>query len=176
MPPDPRGRGTASSTLSARTEPASGKPVPRPGGAAKSPVASAPARPPATRHVDRDQVLVSSVVVAFLLLTVAAVGLQVKGNARTDRSVGQVTGTLARVYDQQTAFRLINQRFATWPELKAQGMALPMSHRVLASNASPSHWFIKVRDTQTGVVCSRTGELFDEGPLERPPSCSTGAR
>lgn len=157
-------------------EPASRKPVPRPGAAAKPPVASAPARPPATRHVDRDQVLVSSVVVAFLLLTVAAVGLHLNGNARTDRSVGQVTGTLTRVYEQQTAFRILNQRFATWPELEARGMALPTEQHVLASNASRSHWYMKLRDTSTGVVCSRTGELFDDSPFDRQPSCATSAR
>lgn len=171
MPPDPRARGPLSSTVSPRTAPASGKPAPRPGASAKPPVASAPARLPSTRRADQDQVLVSSVIVAFLLLTLAAVGVKVRGNARTDRSRAEVSGTLTRVYDQQTAFRLLNQRFATWPELEAQGMALPTSHRVLASNASPSHWFMKVRDTNTGVVCSRTGELFDEDPSERPPTC-----
>jgi hypothetical protein len=31
---------------------------------------------------------------------------------------------------------------------------------------------MSVRDTSTGIVCSRTGELFDDSPLDRQPSCS----
>lgn len=135
-----------------------------------------PARVTAAARADRDQVFVTSVIVAFALLTLAAVGVKVKSNVRNDRSRNEISGTLTRVYEQQTAFRILNQRFATWPELEARGMALPTEQRVLASNASPSHWYMKLRDTSTGVVCSRTGELFDDSPFDRQPSCANGAR
>lgn len=121
----------------------------------------------------RDNVFVTSIVVAFVFLTVAIAGVKVTGSMKQDRSRTAITGTLTKVYEQQTAFRVLNQRFATWPELEARGMTLPDQQRVVASNASRSHWFMAVRDTNTGIVCSRTGELFDDSPLDRLPSCSS---
>lgn len=124
----------------------------------------------------RDNVFVTSIVVAFVFLTVAIAGVKVSGSMKQDRSRTAITGTLTKVYEQQTAFRVLNQRFATWPELEARGMALPLQQRVEASNASRSHWFMSVRDTNTGIICSRTGELFDDSPLDRTPSCSDRLR
>lgn len=123
-------------------------------------------------RAQRDNVLVTSLVVVFVLLTVVIAGLKVRGSMTADRSASAVTGTLTRVYEQQSAFRILNQRFATWPELRARGMTLPSEQRVVESNASRSHWFMSVRDTSTGIICSRTGELFDDSPLDRTPSCS----
>ena len=120
----------------------------------------------------RDHVFVTSIVVAFVFLTVAMAGVKMNGSMQQDRSRTAVTGTLSKVYEQQTAFRILNRRFATWPELQERGMAMPELQRVVASNASRSHWFMSVRDTSTGIVCSRTGELFDDSPLDRQPSCS----
>jgi hypothetical protein len=134
------------------------------------------ARTASVAREQRDNVFVTSIVVAFVFLTVAIAGVRVSGAMQLDRSRTAIAGTLTAVYEQQTAFRLLNQRFATWPELKARGMALPEQQRVIASNASRSHWFMAVRDSNTGVVCSRTGELFDDSPFDRTPSCSDGVR
>jgi hypothetical protein len=123
-------------------------------------------------RADRDNVVVTSLVVVFVMLTIAIASVTVNGNMKADRSRTAVSGTLTKVYQQQSAFRILNQRFATWPELRARGMTLPTDQRVVASNASRSHWFMSVRDTNTGIICSRTGELFDESPLERTPSCA----
>lgn len=117
--------------------------------------------------------MVTSVVVAFVFLTLAVAGMKVRQSMRVDGSRSAVTGTLVKVYEQQSAFRLLNQRFATWPELEARGMRLPEKQRVVRSNASRSHWFMQLRDTSTGVICSRTGELFDDSPFDRAPTCTT---
>lgn len=138
-------------------------------GAGAAPVSSA-------AREQRDSVFVTSIVVAFVLLTLAIAGVKVSGTMKADRSRTAVAGTLTKVYEQQTAFRVLNQRFATWPELRARGMSLPEQQRVVASNASRSHWFMSVRDTNTGIVCSRTGELFDDSPYDRQPNCSDASR
>jgi hypothetical protein len=137
------------------------------------------APPPAAASVtraERDNVLVTSLVVVFVLLTIAIASLKVSGSMKADRSRTAVSGTLTKVYAQQSAFRILNQRFATWPELRARGMRLPTEQRVVESNASRSHWFMSVRDTNTGIICSRTGELFDDSPLDRKPSCSNDSK
>lgn len=143
-----------------------------------APVAAA-GRPRATlvgsaAREQRDNVFVTSVVVAFVFLTVAIASVKVRGSMQQDASRTAIAGTLTQVYEQQTAFRVLNRRFATWPELQARGMTLPGEQRVVATNASRSHWFMAVRDTATGIVCSRTGELFDDSPFARQPSCSGG--
>jgi len=140
---------------------------------APTPAQAAPATATAAR-AQRDNVFVTSIVVAFVFLTLAIAGVKVSGSMKQDRSRAAITTTLTNAYEQQAVFRVLNQRFATWPELSRRGMSLPVEQRVIASNASRSHWFMSVRDTNTGIVCSRTGELFDDSPFDRKPSCSSG--
>jgi hypothetical protein len=142
--------------------------VPTPTNTATAPVTATAARE------QRDNVFVTSIVVAFVFLTLAIAGVKVSGSMKQDQSRAAIATTLTQAYEQQAVFRVLNQRFATWPELARRGMALPAEQRVVASNASRSHWFMSVRDTNTGIVCSRTGELFDDSPFDRKPSCSTG--
>lgn len=132
------------------------------------------AAPLASRD-QRDGLLVTSVVIAFVLVALAIGSIEVSGNMRVDRSRNALGGTLAVVYQRQTEFRILNQRFATWPELEARGVSLPPRQQVVKSNATASHWFVALRDGETGMVCSRTGELFDDSPLDRTPTCSPGA-
>lgn len=163
-------RGTSPSSAGARvSRPA----VPQ--APAASPPRAAASVASATR-ADRESVLVTSVVVVFVMVAMVIAGLKVNGSRQQDRSRTAIAGTLSNVYEQQSAFRIINQRFATWPELKARGLRMPGEQRVVTSNASPSHWFMAVRDTNTGIVCSRTGELMDESPFERKPTCSDANR
>jgi hypothetical protein len=44
------------------------------------------------------------------------------------------------------------------------------------ANVTASHWFVALRDGDTGMICARTGELFDDGPLDRAPTCSPAVR
>ncbi len=169
----PVGRGTSSYPAAARVS----RPAVPPPPAASLPRAAATAASVAsTARAERDSVLVTSVVVVFVMIAVVIAGLKVNGSMQQDRSRTAIAGTLSNVYEQQSAFRIINQRFATWPELKARGLSMPGEQRVVTSNASPSHWFMAVRDTNTGIVCSRTGELMDESPFERKPTCSDAGR
>ena len=119
----------------------------------------------------QDGQIVTSVIVAFLLMVLVVASIRVRGSMRTSSSVAAVTGTLKTVQAKQSTFRLLNQRFATWRELEARGMRLPVDQAVVKSNASASHWFVSVRDRATGVICDKTGELFDEGPNDHRPVC-----
>ncbi len=130
--------------------------------------AAAAARPRGERKA---RSLVMGAVFAFVITggTVAAMNYQ--GNVAEGRSIAALQATLQVVHNEQANFRLINQRFATWPELEAGGAKLAPTQKVLKSNASSSHWFMSVFDRETGAICSQTGELFDEEPGERRPSC-----
>ena len=119
----------------------------------------------------QDGQIVTSVIVAFVLVILVVASVSVRGSMRTNESVAAVTGTLTTVHAQQSTFRLLNQRFATWSELEARGMRLPVDQAVVKSNASASHWFVSLRDSATGVICDKTGELVDEGPNDHRPVC-----
>ncbi|MBL0940220.1 MAG: hypothetical protein IBJ03_15100 [Gemmatimonadaceae bacterium] len=119
-----------------------------------------------------ESLLVSSLLATFALVTVAVASVTVTGNMQEERSRTAIAGTLAQVHQQQTSFRVLNQRFASWPELQAMGMKVPEGQRVVRSNATMSHWFVALRDDETGVTCSRTGELFDDSATDRSPTCS----
>lgn len=80
-------------------------------------------------------------------------------------------GTLGRASLEQMEFRAANQRFAFWEELAQRGAKLPDQLEVVATNASSSHWFLKVRDRTTGIACSRVGQLFDPPGLPVAPVC-----
>lgn len=141
---------------------------------ARNPATSAHA--PARRLVEwQDHLVVSSLVAVFVLVAVGLGFVQVRGGMVKDRSKTGVVNTLAVVHQEQAVFRATNQRFATWEELRDRGARIGPTQEVVASNASASHWFISVRDNKTGITCSRTGELFDEGPTDRPASCAERA-
>ena len=124
----------------------------------------------------QDGQIVTSLIVAFVLLVVAVASVSVRGNMRLTKSREAMTGTLKAVHERQSTFRLLNQRFATWRELEARGMVLPPEQSVVKSNATESHWFVSVRDSATGVICDKTGELFDEGPDDHVPLCRDPAK
>lgn len=124
----------------------------------------------------RDGLLVTSIVIAFVVVALAFGSLKISSDMQVDRSRSALGGSLAAVHQRQTEFRILNRRFATWPELEARGLTLPPSQRVVKSNATASHWFVALRDSDTGMICSRTGELFDDGPLDRAPTCSPAVR
>ena len=119
----------------------------------------------------QDGQIVTSVIIAFVLVILVVASVSVRGSMRANKSVAAVTGTLKTVHARQSTFRLLNQRFATWSELEARGMRLPVDQAVVKSNASASHWFVSLRDSATGVTCDKTGELFDEGPNDHQPVC-----
>ncbi len=124
----------------------------------------------------QDGQIVTSLIVAFVLVFIVIASVRVRGTMRVTKSKDAVTGTLKAVHERQSTFRLLNQRFATWRELEARGLRLPADQAVVQSNATASHWFVSVRDSATGVICDKTGELFDEGPNDHRPVCRDPAR
>jgi hypothetical protein len=146
----------------------------RPATAGARTTRTAAARSTSTRSTvssRQDGQIVTSLIVAFVLLVGVVILLRVRGGARVDTSVAAVSGTLKDVHVRQSNFRLLNQRYASARELEARGLRLPETQVVVSSNATMSHWFMVIRDSATGVVCEKTGELFDEGPDARKPSC-----
>ena len=110
--------------------------------------------------------------VAVLLASAGAVMAVVRVTDRVEhgRAREALHGTLAAVFERQTEFRSAEARFATWEELSGRGVRLPRTQSVERSTASQSHWFLSLRDRQTGIVCDRIGELFDDAG-DRPPRC-----
>ncbi len=124
----------------------------------------------------QDGQIVTSLIVTFVLVVLVVASLRMRGTMRVAASIEAVTGTLTAVHARQSTFRLLNQRFATWRELEARGMRLPAAQAVVRSNATASHWFVSVQDGATGVICDKTGELFDEGPNDHRPVCRDPGR
>lgn len=142
---------------------------------ANAPAPRTTATPFATRG-ERDGLIVTSIVIAFVMVSLAFGSLKISGDTQVDRSRSALGGSLTAVHQRQTEFRILNRRFASWPELEARGLTLPPSQRVVRANVTASHWFVALRDGDTGMICSRTGELFDDGPLDRAPTCSPAVR
>ena len=97
--------------------------------------------------------------------------MNVMASNRNSRAKEQLGQTFVRMHSRQAEYRSINGRFATWPELKASGVVIGPRQSVVDSNADASHWFLSIRDRETGVTCDRTGELLDGPNPERQPVC-----
>ena len=119
----------------------------------------------------QDRQVVTSAIVALVFIVIAAAWLSVRATTMKTKSIEAVTSTLNTVYQQQVTFRLLNERFASWTELERLGMRLPVDQAVVQTHTTPSHWFLSLRHTTTGVICSKTGELFDEDPNDHRPVC-----
>jgi hypothetical protein len=119
----------------------------------------------------QDRPVVTSAIIALVFLVIAVAGLSVRATSMKSKSVEAVTGTLNTVYQRQATFHLLNQRFASWIELENLGMRLPVDQTVVQTHTMTSHWFLSLRHTKTGVICSKTGELFDQSASDHRPVC-----
>lgn len=119
----------------------------------------------------RDQRIVVGLVSVFVIMAVALMGMSLATSTRESRAKDQLNATFANVHTQQSEYRALFGRFASWPELKARGAEVGPRQTVRGWNADASHWFISIRDRETGLICDRTGELFDEDAAERAPVC-----
>ena len=112
---------------------------------------------------------------SVLLLTVVVLLTFSVRATLTQRDVkGRAEGTFARAGLEQLEFHARRGRFALWSELQEEGVRLPSSMVVDTSNATASHWYLRVRDTATGLVCDRLGLRTDRpgrnpGLTCRPP-------
>ena len=120
-------------------------------------------------------------IVALLLATVLGLVLAL-GASRTVTFRAAVAaqermgGSLGRAALLQMEFRARNARYALWPELAAAGVRLPSGLAVVATSASTSHWYLRLRDRATGVSCAGVGELLDPPGAPLVPQCDDGAR
>jgi hypothetical protein len=122
-------------------------------------------------RVVTDQRIVVALVLVFLCCVIVLLSVNMNGSMRIDQTRTEMTETFRSVHTQQQLFRMMNSRFATWPELKANGASLPMSEAVRSSRADSSHWFLSLVDKGANMICDRTGELWDESPDDRTPIC-----
>ena len=120
---------------------------------------------------DAEHRIVFTVVVCFLACVATLAAVRIGDNMQASTAKVGIETTFKEVHQHQQNFRVLNSRFASWNELAATGATLPPFQRVAASNADASHWYLSLRDQNTGVVCDRTGELFDERADERKPVC-----
>ncbi len=127
--------------------------------------------PAAVPKVATDQRVVVGLVLGFLGCAIVLMSVNVTGNMRSEKARTEMTETFRSVHTQQQTFRMLNTRFATWPELLASGATVPASEAVRASKADSSHWFISLGDSRANMICDRTGELWDESPDDRTPVC-----
>lgn len=161
-----------------------GPPKASPGAAGSRPKTTArggsvAARPSATARTPAavgdatrsDRLVILSMITCFLLMTAVIMWVRVGAGVRVDSSERAVSTALSRAYLAQRDYRILHGRFGSIAELQGRGFRLSPTQTVVDANATASHWYLALRDTVTGVVCSRTGELFDESDRERPPSC-----
>jgi len=134
-------------------------------------VASAGVLQQRRKKAAREQHIVTATVVLVVGSLALVGGISAASMLQTSNAQSAIVGSLGAVHTQQRDFRVINQRFATWSELSAKGMALPDAQSVVTSNADASHWFLSIRDRDAGVVCDGIGALNDEAVGVRPPVC-----
>ncbi len=146
--------------------------------ASRLPASRVPAasRPLPTTAVGRDRAahdsrVVVGLVSVFVIVAVLLVSMRIIRSTDEGRAREELGQTFAQVHEQQSDFHTVFGRFATWPELRDRGVALGPRQSVKDWNATTSHWFLSIRDVETGMICDRTGELFDEGAAERAPVC-----
>lgn len=120
---------------------------------------------------ERDNRVVVGMVTVFAVVAVTLVSMRLVTSNQESNAKAALGETMARVHNSQSEYRAVFGRFATWPELRDRGMQLGPRQSVKDWNADASHWFMSIRDLNTGVICDRTGELFDEAAAERQPVC-----
>jgi hypothetical protein len=126
----------------------------------------------ATRDA-QERGVVLGIVSVCAVLGLLAVSYQVVRSTRTQGAQYALGKSLTNVSNKQIEFRSMMGRFASWPELRERGVRMESQHAVTKWNADGSHWFMAVRDGRTGIVCQRTGEMFDNQRTNRRTSCSS---
>lgn len=120
-----------------------------------------------------------SVLLLLLLLALGILGLAISGvraTVRDARGKERTAGALSRAALEQWEFHGRQGRFALWRELESGGARLPPAMSVDTSTATPSHWYLRLHDSASGLLCDRIGTIVDE-PTERvAPTCRPAPR
>jgi hypothetical protein len=128
--------------------------------------------PLATSRSAGEQRLIALLVAAALGVTIALATLGARASMALASSEQKIGTTLGRASLQQMEFHTQNARFAIWQELASAGAVLPPNVTVVRSNATPSHWYLSLRDGSTGLTCDRVGQLIDPPADLSKPSCT----
>jgi hypothetical protein len=104
---------------------------------------------------------------AFVVL-LGSVGVERGLDRRASRQA--MGGALNRSAFVQAEFHARNRRFARLAELEANGFVLPAGFEVMRASAGASHWYLKLRDPSTQVICERIGQLLED-PAEDTGTC-----
>jgi hypothetical protein len=130
---------------------------------------------PATRRRSTsEERLIALLVASAVGVTVALAAFGARTSMTLTASEQQIGNTLGRASLQQMEFHTQHARFALWEQLAESGASLPANVTVVRSNASPSHWYLQLRDQATGITCDRVGQLIDPPSELTKPSCSRG--
>lgn len=121
------------------------------------------------QYSERRFVLIISV--AFLGLAVALSGMRMTTVRTSSRSIKALDATFEQVSGHQDEYRVANGRYATWPELAAQGEQLEPELMVIRSAATASHWYLRIFDSSSGIVCDKLHELYGGGGSGDRPAC-----
>lgn len=105
-------------------------------------------------------------------VTIALATLGARTSMTLSSSEREMGSTLGRASLQQREFHTQNARFALWDELARSGASLPVNITVVRSNATSSHWFLRLRDQTTGITCDKVGQLVDPPSDLTAPSCT----
>ena len=102
------------------------------------------------------------VLLSLLLVTVAVLlTFSVRATVLQRSAQQRAEGPFARAGLEQLEFHEQRGRFAFWTELQAEGVRLAPTMVVDTSNATASHWYLRLRDTASGLVCDRLGLRTD---------------
>ena len=136
-----------------------------------APRTAARAAPRTAAREKLERRVILTIVSVSVLAVVILMGLRIARSNEQDRARVTIDQTFARVHARQREYRSLIGRFASWPELRDRGVQLRPRQSALAWNADQSHWFMSIRDVESGLICDRTGEIFDEEWSERSSVC-----
>jgi hypothetical protein len=125
-----------------------------------------------TGRTQRDQRVVMALLLVAVIVVIVLASINVRATMRHDAVRQRVGGSLNRASLVQMEFHTRHRRFALWEELSDHGMRLPTGLRVQASTATPSHWYMRVLDVESGTTCDRIGMLTDPPGQPITPSCT----
>ena len=108
---------------------------------------------------------------ALAIWAIVLVGLSISDSTQQAEARVSIDQSFARVHQKQREYRSLTGRFASWPELEKRGERLPRAQSAIKWNADRSHWYLSIRDSDSGLICDRTGEIFDEEWSERVSVC-----
>lgn len=137
--------------------------------AALAPVHTIPGRSLARKRLERRVLTVS--LGALSIWALVLVGINISASTQQAEARVSIDKSFSRVHQKQREYRSQTGQFAAWPELAKRGERLPTAQSAIKWNADQSHWFLSIRDRDSGLICDRTGEIFDEEWSERVSVC-----